>query len=424
MKNKLPALFLSLSLLFFTACTQQDTEVNIPRSPDAAVPTDTPVQTDVPDPIDTSVLQTVPPGTTDTIKSTFDTPSEVSPNAPEPVPIPENFLISNYITDFDPIKPAFFSVFEDSDYQIYDEAAEKAAIQAYKSSVYHENALEYAKSLFCYENGVLTPYEDPISDVTESYQDFIGPEFEIIPKVSQSFRGKFDGKNDEYLLMLSVPLPPNCRHWSGVSEFSVPVYINGSGETFILDDACGQDVDTFECIRYNGSGCIHAIFNYGHNEGIRRTTVYSFESGTPKAELMLDSTVLIIDEFREKGVLLLHNQYVYAPFFWNGEMRKYCVIKGEIPNRELAEIICTNEKILEKVPDAWKEYENETVWIVGGKYITFRNYFESSFEYNDGEFEETIVYHTYADLEIPMFIAPTDVVFDEFDYAFNIEFFF
>lgn len=416
MKNKLPALFISLSLLF-TACTHQDTEVNIPMSPDTAVPTDTPAQTDVPAPTDTSALQTASPETTDTVQSTSDTLSEVP--QPAPVPIPENFAISNYITDFDPMQPAFYTLFEDSDYQIYDEAANNAAVEAYKNSFYYENALEDIKSLFHYEDGVLTPNEENWGMLfLDTYQYLTSPEFEIAPKAAEGFKGKFDGVNEEYLIILYVPLPPACLAWSGTADFFVPVYVNARGEAFILDDVCHQSHSGFECVYYDNSGVIHAVFNFGHNEGGKTSAVYSFANGSPKLELLLYGHIEIMEGFKQDGLFLCYGWYTYAPFFWNEEISEYCAVNGVAPDKELAEIICTNEKILEKVPDAAEQWENGEMWIIGGKYITFQHN-GSSFEYKDGDFEEATGEYIYGD--ITLLIVPTDILYeDEFSHAFNI----
>lgn len=416
MKNKLPALFLSLSLLL-TACMQQDNEMNITMSPDASVPTDTSAQTDVPAPIDTSALQTAPPETTDIIQSTSETLSEAP--LPEPVPIPENFAISNYITNFDPVQPAIYTLFEDSDYQVYDEAAKNAAVEAYKNSFYYENALEDIKSLFHYEDGVLTPNEENRGALfLDTYQYLTSPEFEIAPKAAEGFKGKFDGVNEEYLIILHVPLPPACLAWSGTADFFVPVYINASGEAFILDDVCHQSHSGFECVYYDNSGVIHAVFNFGHNAGGKTAAVYSFANGSPKSELLLYGRIEIMEGYKEKGLFLCYGWYTYAPFFWNEEISEYCAVSGVAPDKELAEIICTNEKILEKVPNAAKQWENDNIWIIGGKYITITAY-DSSFEYKDGGFEEATGKFIYG--EITLLIVPTDILYEtEFSHAFNI----
>lgn len=416
MKNKLAALMLSFFLpLCLTACVHFPADSNITVTDALETSEDKNTAAE-----ETTVYITLStPETTETSETPKTSETSEAPVSPAPVPIPENFKISDYITDFDIVQPSKYILFDTDEYQNSDEAAENAAIEAYKNSFYYENALEDIKFLFHYENGVLTPNEENRGALfLDTYQYLTAPEFEIVPKVVQSFKGKFDGENEEHLILLCVPLPPDYWSWSGTAVFFIPVYVNSGGEAIILDDACSQDHSGFECVYYNDSGAIHAILNFGHNEGAAAGAIYSFADGRPKLEVRF-RPVWCMDGFKENGLFLYSGWGFFAPFFFNGETREYCALKGVEPNRDLAEIICTNDKILEKVPNAREEYENGHLWIVGGKYITFLHYSKSAFEYKDGEFTETVGYKY--DSEIKIYIIPTDKVASELEHALNVE---
>lgn len=421
--KKPTALFLALTLtLSLTACNNET-----PPNPTPDTPPQTLSDTDITPTPEATPNQEIPtPTTTPVTTQSTPTPTETTPT---PVPIPENFNVIDYIPPFDPVTPALFTLFEYDDYHITDETAEKAAIAAYKSSFYYENALEDIKFLFHNENGVLTPnMEGRGSLFLETYQYFVSPEFEITPYIAQCFKGKFDGLNEEYLLLLTVPLPPDCLSWSGTSIFHIPVYVNGKGEAFILDDVCSQDHAGFTCVYYNNSGVIHAIFDYGHNMGGGRGVVYSFAEGSPKAELRLYAPIWITEDLKEKGVFLCAGWGFYAPFFWNEEDKEYCAVKGEEPDIELKEIVCTNKAVLEVERHAAENIENTKLWIVGGKYISFSF---SSFVYENGGFKEYIgLLPNGRDdpLEAALNIVPTNLVYDEadeweiiFKKAYNID---
>lgn len=344
----------------------------------------------------TTTKITAKPTTTATTRITTEsattTTTEAAPEAP--IPLPEDFQLSDYITDFDEVAFSYCTVIGDSVFPQADEAVIAKAIETYKSSALYTEAIDGLKEIFSYENGELicsAEYtgSDPARAILSKeyiterayYIDrSAAPEIALKPEVVQSCRAAFDGENEESLILLRTALPMSKQDWSGNYHYHVPVYVNADGEALILHDACRQDHGGFELLSYERYEPIHALFGFGHNQSGQRSALYSFKDGKPKLEL--SGCPLSVYQ----GMLLGGFGWVcWEPFLFDGENGAFCAVAAVTPSEELAKIICSDKTVLSYVPDAWEVYQKDWLQIIGGKYITFNTgvpWTDNTFIYN------------------------------------------
>lgn len=285
--------------------------------------------------------------------------------------LPENFAISDYITDFDNAPLIGCSYINDILIPLADEASVTKAVEAYKKSDFYSEAIELANEMFRIENGELANNDVPDMPMwlLYGYRDYITisetSELEFRYDVVSSVKYLLDGENEESIVLLKVPLPLSKCDSSAHAGFHVPVYVNSDGEAHILYDVCRQDYGLFKLIAYS-DGTVHALFGFGHNEGGQQGAVYSFKNGMPKLELS-GCPISIYQGMLMGGF----GWNTFEPFMFNAESGEFCALKAVPPSKELAEIICSDRTILTYVPNAREMYQNKQIQIIGGKYITF-----------------------------------------------------
>lgn len=292
--------------------------------------------------------------------------------APKPQ-LPENFNISDYITDFDDAALMSCSYVDAASISRADESAVESAVEAYESSEAYSEALELAKQMFYYENGELLEKEDSEGPLwlKKGYADFIvqteTSEIAFRRNILSSVKFMLDGEIEESIVLLGVPLPESMFRWSGHAGFHIPVYVNAAGEAHILYDACCQDYGSFKLLEYS-DGTVHALFDFGHNESGQRSTVYSFKNGTPKLELSGSPISLYC------GMLMGgYGWHTFEPFMLDADSAEFCAVAAVSPSEELAEIICSDNIVLSYLPNAREMFQNGKIQIIGGKYVTFNS---------------------------------------------------
>ncbi|MCM1055841.1 MAG: hypothetical protein NC394_10015 [Bacteroides sp.] len=297
---------------------------------------------------------------------------------------------------FDDIIPTEFSVFDGDAFPSGDKAAEAAAVAAYKSSELYTEALEQAKELCRYENGELVLAEDNWKTVYGGYGDYIdesaAPETELKAYVIDGVSAKFDGLTEENIFFLAAAAPDSYIISSGDSaDFVFPVYVNAQGEAFLLECAGYQEAISVEFIRYGKTGKIHLISNGAHSEGTMLTSVYSFENGQPRVELCTHGAFVTVEG--NGRTLRWDYSYAWSSFvFYSEELSRYCGIKDAPISEAAAEMICSDEDMLEYEPNIREAYENGRLSVLGGKYILVGS---SSYEYDGTGFIPTYPYRTF-----------------------------
>lgn len=319
-----------------------------------------------------------------TTESATTTTTEAAPEAP--IPLPEDFRLSDYITDFDDVELSYCSYISDLSFAQADEAAITKAIETYKSSELYTEVIDRFKELFYYENGELICTQEYaeayIAELTYYIDRSAAPEIALKPDVIKSYRAPFDGENEESLILLCTSLPMSKLDWSGNTYYHIPIYVNASGEAYILYDACRQDYREFSLVCYAHWGPpIHALFGFGHNQGGQRGALYSFQDGKPKLELS-DRPLSVY-----RGMLLGGFGWeCWEPFLFDRENGEFFSVAAVTPGEELAKLICSDPTVLSYVPDAWEVYQKNWLQIIGGKYITFNTgipWQDDTFIYND-----------------------------------------
>ncbi len=330
---------------------------------------------------ETSTIST----TESTTESSAASTTESTPEAPPA--LPEDFRLSDYITDFDEVELSYCSYISDLSFPQADEAAITKAIEAYKSSELYTEVIDRLKEIFSYENGELICAKE----YSESYRAELAyyidrsaaPEIALKPDVIKSYRALFDGENAENLVLLRTALPMSKQDWSGHSRYHVPIYVNASGEAYILYDACRQDYGEFALVDYSYGAPIHALFGFGHNQSGQSGALYSFQDGKPKLELSGRPLSVY------RGMLLGGFGWeCWEPYLFDKENSEFCAVAAVTPSEELAKIICSDPTVLSYVPDAWEFYQKERLQIIGGKYITFNTgipWVDNTFVYNRSE---------------------------------------
>ncbi|MDE6591914.1 MAG: hypothetical protein K2K57_02475 [Oscillospiraceae bacterium] len=275
--------------------------------------------------------------------------------------------IIGHIEEFDDIVPCKFSLGEAVE---PDPAVLETAVNAYRQTDYYNDALEFMKEYYGYdENGKLVELaeQEDMHFIARYAKGMLmesaAPEVDIDAVPVYSYK-----VGDGHLIVLLAVLPDSLFSWSGTGIAHIPVYVNGSGEAFVLDEACSQDYADCCTVEYE-DGSIHAVMDYGHNMGGMRSAVYSFEGGVPKPEIIGWDHFLIE---KDMPVLFRYNgAYMHEIYFWNSEASEYCMVGGAVPDEELARAICSDETVLTELPEAWELYQNDKLKIFGGKYVTF-----------------------------------------------------
>ncbi len=351
------------------------------------------VSTDTSTSTDTSVSSIS--STSSTLSSApFSSSSSSSDSASIIVAFPENFKLGDYVSGFDDVQPMGYTVTPLADNTCGQAVIDKA-IEAYESSVYIKEAFETAYERFHVENGELIPNVDIDAEHITDYLSIWGyglsvndnDEIDIETKAISGVTAKFDGVNNESIVILISFMPSSFFEWSGGMAYYPVVYINGVGEASFIGTLSRQTLYSIDMIEYE-DGTIHLMVSSGHTDGTSRCYIVSFRDGKLNCELLLHYVLCGDGIFYSCPYRSLR-----SPFFWNGE--EYCGISGVKPDRELAEIICGNKSVLESVPDAQKEYDNGTLFIVGGKYITFAGR-DVTFTVSDRGFEEndSMIYYS------------------------------
>lgn len=284
---------------------------------------------------------------------------------------PDDFKVSDYITDFDEMELTSCSYVSDTTFPQADSAAVAKAVEVYKCSEMYMETVDELNKIFRYEDGAFVRnegYEQSFyaEQVEKYYLDKShAPEPNIIVTAVKSFSGKLDGKNTGSVILLKTALPRwSWAEYSGNVNFHIPIFVNSAGEGQIFNEACSQAYGTFELL--DCSGTFHALFNFGHNEGRQRSAIYSFKDDA--AELSFSGGPVDVYEWILLGGYGWHS---FEPFMFDKENGGFCGIKGVSPSEELAEIICSDKIVLAYVPDARERYRDGSLQIVGGKYITF-----------------------------------------------------
>lgn len=309
--------------------------------------------------------------------------------------LPENFAVSDYITDFENAPLMGCSFINDILIPQADETAVAKAVEAYKKSDFYSEAIKLANEMFRFENGELTNNDgsDAPMWLLYGYRDYIiiseVSEIEFRYDVTSSVKYLLDGENEESIVLLNVPLPMSKFDTSAHAGFHVPVYINSDGEAHILYDVCRQDYGLFKLIAYS-DGTVHALFGFGHNESGQQGAVYSFKNGMPKLELSGRAISIY------QGMLMGGFGWnTFEPFMLDEESGEFCALKAVPPSEELAKIICSDKIIQTYVPNAWEMYQNKQVQIIGGKYITFN----TGMPWNDYTFIYNAAYKCFERVE-------------------------
>lgn len=319
-------------------------------------------------------------------ESSTDT-SDVPEDKPPEIPLPDDFDLCDYITDFDDVELMGCSYVDDTaSIPLADETAFELAIDAYMNSEYYSEALELAKEMYHFENGELTENDDSEGWLKLGYKPYIvqseTSELTFQPDIALSAKYKFNGENEESIVLLKVPLPMSEIAWSNHADYGIPVYISSGGEAYILYDACYQGCDYFKLLSY-ADGSIQVQFDFGHNQAGQRSAIYSFKNGAPKLELS-GAPIGLYDGMLMKGF----GWDIFEPFLYDKENGEFCGIAAVAPSRELAEIICSDKTVLSYVPDAWEIYKKDRMQIIGGKYITFATgipWSDDTFIYNSAD---------------------------------------
>lgn len=311
---------------------------------------------------------------------------DIPEDKPPEVPIPDDFDICDYITDFDDVELMGCSYVSETSIPLADEAAVEKALDAYFDSEAYSEALELAVEAYHFENGELTEYDDSEDWLKLGYKPYIvrseTSELTFQPDIALSAKYKFDGENEESIVMLKVPLPMSEIAWSNHADYGIPVYISSDGDAYILYDACYQGCDYFKLLSY-ADGSIQVQFDFGHNQAGQKSVIYSFKNGAPKLELS-GAPIGLYDGILMKGF----GWDIFEPFLYDKKNGEFCGVAAVSPSRELAEIICSDKTVLSYVPDAWESYKKDRIQVIGGKYITFVTgipWSDNTFIYNSAD---------------------------------------
>lgn len=378
MKKRLAAL-LAFSLML-TACGGSGDTVN---TADTTETTSSEVTSSETTTAETTTVETTTAETTTSETTTTESETETEPETltqPEQEPAAEH--------DFDEAEPLKYSVydFESSGEDNIDPSAQKAALDVVLSSEYVSIVTEEAKKMFDYKDGVYTFVGEEESFLTDTYIEYLGEDYQIEPRLFMTLNAKFDGENSENIFIFSIPLHYDFLEWSGTTKFFIPIYVNASGEAFLLDAAAQQTLYKPSLLSYS-DGVIHAAFTSGHTAGTSYFAIYSFKDGTPKLEtegcgLSFDPT---------GGTMLFNDHSGFFGhgnlFFRDGKRDCYCGVAGVPASDELKKKLMENNYISD---------ENDAYEVFGGRYITTEN---GTFIIENGSFTDSEYGSIYTDEE-------------------------
>ncbi|MBP0964323.1 MAG: hypothetical protein J5999_03405 [Oscillospiraceae bacterium] len=349
MKKRLAAI-LSLALLL-TACGVSGDTVDTAAATEAVTPEVTSAETTT---AETTTAETT---ATETTAQQETTVSEAETE------VPQSIDLSDHINAFDDADPLQYSVYDplySYEYEV-PQSAEKAALDAVLSSEYVKIVTEEAKKMFDYSDGVYTYIGEEFSFLSDTYLEYLGENYQVEPRLVMTRNAKFDGENTEYIFIYAIPLHYDFLEWSGTTEFFIPVYVNSSGEAFLLEAAAQQTLYRPDLLYYS-DGVIHAAFTSGHTAGTSYFAIYSFKDGKPKLET--EGCGLSFDS--PYGTLLFNDHSGFFGhgnlFFRDGQRDCYCGVAGVPASDELKNILMENGCISD---------ENEACEVFGGRYISF-----------------------------------------------------
>lgn len=399
--KKITALF-TISALIFTlsACNNMSSELPSESTADSSSSV---VSTSESSAESTSTVSTTSEASSTSsatsTESSTDT-SDIPEGKPPEVPLPDDFDLCDYITDFDDVELMGCSYVEDTaSIPLADETAIAMAVEAYMKSEMYSEALEQAKEMYHFENGELTENDDSEGWIKLGYKPYIvqseTSELTFQSDIVSSVKYRFDEENEESIVLLRVPLPQSLSDWSGHANFHIPVYINVSGEAHILYDACRQDYGSVNLLSYT-DGTIQVLFDFGHNQSGQKSAIYSFGNGIPKLELS-GVPIGVYDGMLMRGF----GWDIFEPFLYDKENGEFCGVAAVSPSRELAEIICSDKTVLSYVPNAWEIYKKDWLQIIGGKYITFA----TGVPWSDDTFIYNSTYKCFERVEQPVTVA-------------------
>ncbi|MDE7362327.1 MAG: hypothetical protein K2N38_10385 [Oscillospiraceae bacterium] len=409
-------IFATLMAVTLTGCTiSGDSESALPESENLSLTNSANSSSSLNSTITSSVLSS----STSSSASSSTLSSSPSESAPESSAFPEGFKLSDYVSGFDDVEPMKYTVTAVKD-STCDQAVVDKAIEAYKSSACFSDALEHAYEVFRVENGELIPTADDMDEkYISSYRSIMGEgllvndngEIDISVFVSCSAKLK-SGDNSEYIVILSSYAPMEFKEYSGSVIYYPFVYINADGEATVVEVLSRQTLQAVNLIEYS-DGTTHLMVYSGHTVGTQHCYIVSFKDGKPNCELSLSSVLCEDGVFFER----VDSGLPGFPFFWDGE--KYCGVSGVIPSKGLADIICGNKNVLEAVTDPQNEYDEGTLFIIGGKYVAFTKQ-GVTFVVTDAGFEKSALKVYPSDGHFFTRVEIGDDVF-QFDYGEEIK---
>lgn len=302
---------------------------------------------------------------------------------------PEEFKISDYMSGFEDVEPVEF-VFSEVKSNLCDDSIIEKALEVYKNSEYFSEAIESAYDRFQAENGQLIPRNDELRKDEKTlsiYMDMWGNmlsvndsnEIEIGTSAVYGFTAKLDGIHDESIVVLESYLPAGFMEYSGTTVFYPVVYINTDGEATVIKLLSRQTLQNITRIEF-ADGTIQLLVRSGHTTGTQRSIVYSFMDGKPIEELCFSNI------WREDSVFFggFDSNTPSKAFFRYGN--EYCMLEAVQPSKAISDMLCADKNILEAIPDAAKEIADGNVYVIGGKYVSFKTQ-RKTFEFVNGSFQ-------------------------------------
>lgn len=302
---------------------------------------------------------------------------------------PEEFKISDYMSGFEDVEPVEF-VFSEVKSNLCNDSIIEKALEVYKNSEYFSEAIESAYDRFQAENGQLIPRNDELRKDEKTlsiYMDMWGNmlsvndsnEIEIGTSAVYGFTAKLDGIHDESIVVLESYLPAGFMEYSGTTVFYPVVYINADGEATVIELLSRQTLQNITRIEF-ADGTIQLLVESGHTTGTQRSIVYSFNDGKPIEELCFSNI------WREGSVFFggFDSNTPSKAFFRYGN--EYCMLEAVQPSKAISDMLCADNNILETIPDAAKEIADGNVYVIGGKYVSFKTQ-RKTFEFVNGSFQ-------------------------------------
>lgn len=373
--------------LLLTGCARNtETESGSSSVPDSVKSSDT---SSVSPSTATDTSSAIGTSTATSTSSSTNTLSSSSTSSNSAATYPEEFKISDYMSGFDDVEPVGVE-YVDPDSISCDETIIEQALEVYKNSECFSEAIESAYDRFQVENGQLIPRDaELIKDekMLSSYMDMWGNmlsvndsnEIEIGTSAVYGFTAKLDGIHDESIVVLESYLPAGFMEYSGTTVFYPVVYINADGEATVIELLSRQTLQNITRIEF-ADGTIQLLVESGHTTGTQRSIVYSFNDGKPIEELCFSNI------WREGSVFFggFDSNTPSKAFFRYGN--EYCMLEAVQPSKAISDMLCADNNILETIPDAAKEIADGNVYVIGGKYVSFKTQ-RKTFEFVNGSFQ-------------------------------------